>query len=144
MNTPMTVIASWKAADWNETTRTASKYSYRDAETNEAITLTEDAANEYFWSDPQEVRGGGEQRGTKAVATPTDAELILECIERAFAGCVDQEATDRLDGLWEATELETARALLAEAGIEWEFESWTATAALVNTKRGQWAALWQQ
>lgn len=66
MNTPMTVIASWKAADWNETTQTASKYSYRDAETNEAITMTEDAANEYCWSDPQEVRGGGEQRGTKA------------------------------------------------------------------------------
>lgn len=65
MTTPMTVIASWKAADWNETTQTASKYSYRDAATGAAITLTEDVANEYSWSDPQETADGGEQYGRR-------------------------------------------------------------------------------
>lgn len=76
--------------------------------------------------------------------TITDAEIILESIERAFDGCVDAGAVSRLNGMWEAREMEVARTLTSAAGIEWDFESWEQTAALIQAKQGQWAKLWER
>lgn len=73
----------------------------------------------------------------------TKAQTILESIERAFEGCVDDEATARLNEMWDAREMQAARELTAEAGIEWDFESWEQTVRLIQSKQGQWAALWQ-
>ena len=71
------------------------------------------------------------------------AEIILESIERAFSACLDNESEQRLNEMWEAPEMATARDLTEEAGISWDFESWQQTVELIQGRDGQWARLWE-
>ncbi len=58
---PETVLARWKAADWDEETMTASAYQY---ETEDGpIDLTESEADRYTWGQGEDNITGGCQRG---------------------------------------------------------------------------------
>jgi Leu/Phe-tRNA-protein transferase len=73
--------------------------------------------------------------------TPTNAQLMIECIDRAFAACIDDEAFGRLNNDWFASEMVTARELTEAAGITWDFETWEHAAKLAGRGAGQWAVL---
>ena len=73
----------------------------------------------------------------------SSADVILAAIRAALLAV---EGTDRrlLNKDWEAPAMAVVRGLTAEAGITWDFTTWTETADLVEAVSGQWAFLWSE
>jgi hypothetical protein len=73
-NLPGSVLARWKAEDWDEETMTASRYEYVELGETESgnlvqvgpIELTEEEASRYYWGQTEDNDYGGCQRGTLA------------------------------------------------------------------------------
>jgi len=64
---PATVLARWRAEDWDDETMTASRYTYfiqdEDGYTGEQTDLTEAEAAQYSWGRCEDNLTGGSQCG---------------------------------------------------------------------------------